>query len=130
MVCMAGCGLKSNPVPSTSASAPIPGEKKMAVSVSDKGIVLTWRFLDESGQLRYMNIERSRLGAPGNVCRDCPRTFERIGQLTVKDVQKEPPVYRFTDEHAEKGNIYSYRLKICTETGMCRESPVVEIDYQ
>jgi hypothetical protein len=127
VLCLAGCGLKANPVPSASSVVPGPEGKKMSVSVSESAVVLTWRFQDPKGELRYMNIERSRLGSAGNTCRDCPRTFERIGQLTAKDGQNE---YRYTDSNVEKGNVYSYRLKICSEIGVCRESQIVEIEYK
>ena len=121
------CGLKANPVPSISPVAPDQNGKKMSVSVSENAVVLTWRFQDPKGELRYMNVERSRLGSAGNTCRDCPRTFERIGQLTVKGGQNE---YRYADANVEKGNVYSYRLKICSEIGVCYESQIVEIEYK
>jgi hypothetical protein len=127
VICLTGCGLKANPVPSSFAILPVQNEKKMAVTISENTIVLTWRFQDPKGDLRYMNIEKSRLGSAGNTCRDCPRTFERIGQLIVKDDKNE---YRFTDSNVEKGSVYSYRLKICSEIGVCRESQVVEIEYK
>ncbi len=127
ILCLSGCGLKANPTPSTSAVPPGQSDKKMAVSINENAIVLTWNFLDPKGEFRYINIERSRLGSAGNTCRDCPRTFERIAQLTVRSDQNE---YRFSDSSVEKGNAYSYRLKICSEIGVCRESQIVEIDYK
>lgn len=130
ILCLTGCGLKGNPVLSASGISTVPAsqsEKKMGVNISENGIVLTWRFHDPKGELRYMNIERSRLGSPGNTCRTCPRTFEQIGQVTAKSEKAE---YKFTDLNVEKGNVYSYRLKICSEIGFCRESQIMEIEYK
>lgn len=77
-----------------------------------------------------MYIERSKLGSAGNICRDCPRTFERMGQMPVESDTNKNQAYRFVDALAQKGSVYSYRLKLCDEAGVCRESQTVEIDFK
>lgn len=77
-----------------------------------------------------MNIERSQLGGAGNACKDCPRTFERIGQLPVLKARSEKDDYKYTDSIVEKGKTYSYRLKLCDDAGNCRESQTAEIDFK
>jgi len=125
-----GCGLKANPVSPTSAVFQKQGEQKLTVSADGNAVVLTWQFQNQAGMTSHMNIEKSQLGSAGNICKDCPRTFERIGQLQVLNVKNGKNEYRFTDSLVEKGKTYSYRLKLCDEAGVCRESQTVEIDFK
>lgn len=127
---MAGCGLKANPVPPASAVSQNQGGQKLTVSADGKAIVLTWQLQNQAGMLSHINIEKSQLGSAGNICRDCPRIFEKIGQLQVLNAKNEKNEYRFADLLVEKGKIYSYRLKLCDEAGVCRESQTVEIDFK
>jgi hypothetical protein len=121
-----GCGLKANPVRSESAASAKQAEQRLSSSVDGNAIVLAWQLKNQT-VISYINVEKSQLGSAGNVCKDCPRTFERIGQVPVK---KENDEYRFVDSAVEKGRIYSYRLKLCDEAGVCRESQTVEVDYK
>ena len=41
-------------------------------------------FYDKNGLINSIIIEKSEVGSAGNECKDCPRTFERIGQIPVK----------------------------------------------
>ena len=125
---LSGCGLKANPVPLVSADLPMPVADKLAAKAKENAIVLTWMLNDPAGRIRYIDIARSRLGSPGNVCKDCPGTFEKIGQLRVDDPKKSE--YSFTDFLTEKGQTYSYRLKLCDEAQMCSESQTVEADMK
>ena len=126
---IAGCGLKANPVPQASVGASHQAQQKLTVSADGNAVLLVWQLQNQSGT-RYMNIERSKLGSAGNICRDCPRTFERMGRLPVEDAKKMNQAYRFVDLLAQKGSLYSYRLKLCDEAGECRESQTVEIDFK
>jgi len=127
---MAGCGLKANPVSPASAVSQNHDGQKLTVSADGKAIVLTWQLQNQAGMLSHINIEKSKLGSAGNICRDCPRTFEKIGQLQVLNTKNEKNEYRFADLLVEKKEIYSYRLKLCDEAGVCRESQTVEIDFK
>jgi len=99
------------------------------VSADGNAVLLTWQLQNQSG-IRDMYIERSKLGSAGNICRDCPRTFERMGQMPVESDTNKNQAYRFVDALAQKGSVYSYRLKLCDEAGVCRESQTVEIDFK
>ncbi len=125
-----GCGLKANPAPSASAVIPNKGEQKLTVSTDGNAVVLTWQMQNPDGKIKHTTIEKSQLGSTGNICRDCPRTFEKIGQLQVLNANNKKSEYRFADSLVEKGKIYSYRLKLCDEAGVCRESQIVEIDFK
>ena len=121
---LAGCGLKANPVPLVSADLPMPVADKLAAKAKENAIVLTWMLNDPAGRIRYIDITRSRLGSPGNVCKDCPGTFEKIGQFRVDDPKKSE--YSYTDFLAEKGQTYRYRLNLCDDADLCNESQTVD----
>jgi hypothetical protein len=123
-----GCGLKANPVPPASAVSQNQNEQKLTASADGDAVLLTWQFRYPAGKISYINIEKSQLGSTGNICKDCPRTFEKIAQLPVNDVKKNED--RFNDSLVVKGKIYSYRLKLCDEAGVCQESSTVEIDFK
>lgn len=125
---LAGCGLKANPQPLLTAALQMPVVQTLTATVAENTIVLTWTLNDPAGRTSYISIERSRLGSPGNACKDCPRTFEKIGQLRVDDRKKNE--YSFTDSLVEKSQTYSYRLKLCDEAQMCSESQTVEADMK
>lgn len=125
---LAGCGLKANPVPLVSVGLQNQAAQELMASVDGNTIVLTWTLNDPAGRTRYITIERSRLGSPGNACKDCPRTFEKIGQLKVDDRKNNE--YSFADSLAAKGQTYSYRLKLCDEADICSESQSVEADMK
>lgn len=122
-----GCGLKGNPVSPTTAGFQSQGEQKLTATAVENAVMLAWQFQDMAGKISHINIEKSVLGSPGNVCRDCPRVFERIAQLPVR---KDNDEYRLRDASVAKGKIYSYRLKLCNEAGICQESQIVEIDFK
>ena len=102
----------------------MPVADKLAAKAEENTIVLTWVLHDPAGRIRYIDIARSRLGDPGNVCKDCPGAFEKIGQVRVDDPKKSE--YSFTDLLAEKGQTYRYRLNLCDDADLCSESQTVE----
>jgi hypothetical protein len=53
-----------------------------------------------------------------------------MGQMPVESDTNKNQAYRFVDALAQKGSVYSYRLKLCDEAGVCRESKTVEIDFK
>jgi hypothetical protein len=128
-----GCGVKGNPV----MLSTVPDNGRMVQNLSalsdGNAVHLNWDFYGRDAKISYIAVEKSELGSAGNECRDCPRTFERIGQVPVEKIGQENREYNhinFTDVHVLKGKIYSYRLKICHETGVCQESQTVEIDFK
>jgi hypothetical protein len=124
---LTGCGLKSNPEPPMFAPSPGKGEQALTVTSDGNAVVLTWLFQNRDEKINYINIEKSELGSAGNICRDCPRVFHKISQISV---QNEINEYRFTDQGVERGKFYSYRLRLCDEAGVCRESSAKEIEIK
>lgn len=119
VIVIAGCGLKANPV-----SKPIQDEKPviLTATIADDAIVLFWQSPEEtSGHAR---IDKSVLGTSGNICKDCPRSYSRIAELTV------PGASRYVDEDVEKGKSYDYRISLCDARGDCRQTQTVHVDMK
>lgn len=127
-ILLTGCGLKANPVPLVSVGQKNQVAQELTASADGNSVVLTWTLPDSPVKISYIDVERSQLGSSGNVCRDCPRQFDKIGQLIVDDSKKNE--YRFADALVEKGQTYSYRLKLCDENTVCNESQTVETDFK
>lgn len=127
-ILLTGCGLKANPVPLVSVGQKNQVAQELTASADGNSVVLTWTLPDSPVKISYIDVERSQLGSSGNVCRDCPRQFDKIGQLIVDDSKKSE--YRFADALVEKGQTYSYRLKLCDENTVCNESQTVETDFK
>jgi hypothetical protein len=103
-----------------------------ALSIGET-VVLKWDFQDKSGLINYIVVERSEVGTPGNECKNCPRTFAVIGQITVKEgktADKEKRALSFTDAKVVKENIYNYRLMLCEENRNCIEASTAEINFK
>ena len=133
LIIFTGCGVKSNPVPYPAVLQKKPAVKNMEISMAEDAVVLKWILQDKDGLISFMIIERSEVGTPGNECKDCPRTYERIGQIAVKGAiaaPKEEIELNFIDKKVVKGKIYGYRLKICEENGNCLEASQGEINFK
>lgn len=129
VIIITGCGLKGNPVPYPTLPEKIPSAKNMEALSENDAIILKWNFQDSAGLISYIGIDRSEAGSPGNECKDCPRTFIRIGQVSVKGTrpaEKELQALSFTDNKAVKGKTYTYRLMLCEDNGNCAEAETVE----
>jgi hypothetical protein len=133
LIIFAGCGFKSNPVPYPPMPDGKPVIENMEALALGKEVVLKWIFLNKNGLINFIGIERSEVGTPGNECKTCPRTYTRIGQISVKEgkpADKERKALSFTDTKAEKGKIYNYRLMLCEENRNCSEASMVEINFK
>jgi hypothetical protein len=96
-------------------------------------VILSWNFYGKGSKINYIAIEKSELGSAGNECRDCPRTFERIGQVSVKEIKQENNEYsnlNFTDKEVVNGKTYNYRLLICDDFNICRESSAMDVNFK
>jgi len=105
----------------------------LKVVSAGNAVILSWDFYRKDSNVNYIAIEKSELGSAGNECRDCPRTFERIGQVSVKEIKQENNEYRnlnFTDKEVVNGKTYNYRLLICDDFNICRKSPETEINFK
>ncbi|PKN77057.1 MAG: hypothetical protein CVU52_02145 [Deltaproteobacteria bacterium HGW-Deltaproteobacteria-10] len=130
---LSACGFKGNPAPYPAMSDSKPAIQKMEAISSGEAIVLQWDFQDKKGLISYIDIERSETGTPGNECKGCPRTYTKIGRISVKSsrpADKEQRTLSFTDTNAIKEKIYNYRLLLCEENGNCSESSTVDINFK
>lgn len=129
-----GCGFKGNPSPYPAIPGSKPVIKNMEALSSGEAVILKWNFQDKKGLISYIGIERSEVGTIGNECKDCPRTYTRIGQVPVKEAgmpaDKELRALNFTDTYTVKGNIYNYRLMMCEGNGNCSEASTAEINFK
>lgn len=133
LIACVSCGLKSNPVPYPVLPDRKPVVKNMEVFSIEDTISLKWNFQDKDRLIKYIGIERSEVGTPGNECKDCPRTFERIGEVSVKgelSTDKEQTVLNFVDKKVVRGKIYTYRLMLCPDNGNCPEASRAEINFK
>jgi hypothetical protein len=107
--------------------------KDMQAISSDGAVILKWNFQDMDGKINYINIEKSEVGSAGNECKDCPRRFERISQMQIKEIildNKVSSALSYTDKKVVKGRIYNYRLILCEDAGICLEAAAAEINYK
>ena len=133
VVVISGCGLKANPVPIKSIIDYRLIVKDMQAMPSDEAVILKWNFQDISGKIKYINIEKSEVGSAGNECKDCPRTFESISQIKIKENildNKVSNALSYTDKKVVKGKIYNYRLSLCDDADICLETSAVEVNYK
>lgn len=125
-----GCGLKGNPVSSSNVPEYSQAVQNLKATVdNDKAIFLKWNYENKDGRISRIFVERSTVGTAGNECRDCPRTYERIGQMPVKGLTEQLS-QSFTDKNVILGNSYTYRLILCDDNGICQESAVVDIHFK
>jgi hypothetical protein len=133
VIVFTGCGFKGNPAPYPALPDRKPVTKNMEAFSTREAVVLKWNFQDKDGLISYIGVEKSEFGTPGNECKNCPRTFTRIGQIAVKagmPADKEQRALTFTDTDVVREKIYSYRLMLCEENGNCSEASTVEINFK
>jgi hypothetical protein len=128
----AGCGIKGNPV--ILSTMPDHGQivQNMKAVSSDGAVILKWDFYDKNFKINYITVEKSEVGSAGNECKDCPRTFESIGQVLIKEERqknKEYDSFSFTDKKVVHGKTYNYRLVLCDNINICFESSTAEINF-
>jgi len=128
-----GCGIKGNPV----IISNVPDYRQVvknfrAVSSGDE-VILKWDFYDRNFKINYVVVEKSEVGSAGNECKDCPRKFERIGQVPVNKMGRTNEEYNsfsFTDKKVIQGKTYNYRLMLCDNFDLCYESNTTEINFK
>jgi hypothetical protein len=129
LIIIIGCGLKGNPVPYPISPDKMPSAGNIEALSDNDTIILKWDFQDSAGLISYIGIEKSEAGSPGNECKNCPRTFTRIGEISVKSTKsnnKEMRKLSFVDKNVVKGKVYSYRLMLCEDNRNCTEAVAVE----
>ena len=133
LIILTGCGLKGNPAPYPVTPDRKPVINNMETLSTGDTVLLKWNFQDKNGLINHIGIERSEVGTPGNECKNCPRTYTRIGQISVKagmTADKEQRALSFTDTNVTKVKIYNYRLMLCEENGNCSEASTAEINFK
>jgi len=112
--------------------------QNMEAVSSDNAVILKWDFYNIDPKITGIAIEKSEVGSAGNECKDCPRTFKRVGQVPVgpakslgEDWQKkEYSSLSFKDIEVEQGKTYNYRLMLCDDSNVCLESSAAEINLK
>lgn len=133
LILLTGCGLKGNPVALSTGPDHHQIIQNMKAVSSDDAVILTWNFYDKDVKINYVAIEKSEVGSVGNECKDCPRTYERVGQAPMKGIgpeKKESHTLSFTDKKVAKGKTYNYRLMLCDDSGVCLEGSAAEINFK
>ena len=128
-----GCGVKGNPVTLSRMSDNVRIVQNLKAVSAGNAVMLSWDFYCKDSNINYIAIEKSELGSAGNECKDCPRKYERIGQVSVKEIKQKNNEYRnlnFTDKEVVNGKKYNYRLLICDDFNVCRESSATEINFK
>lgn len=133
LISFTGCGIKGNPVVKSRVPDSSQIVKNFKADFSGDEVVLKWDFVNKDSEISYIAIEKSEVGSAGNECRDCPRTFEQIAQMPVKEAgekMKENNNFDFRDKKIIHGKIYNYRLMLCDESNICYESNSTEINFK
>jgi len=133
LIIVTGCGLKGNPIASTSVIDYKNLVKNMEASMLNDSVVLKWDFYNKDGIINYILIEKSEVGSAGNECKGCPRTYERIGKIFVKESAREDKKFKafnFTDKKVERDKTYNYRLMLCDNDAFCSEASNTEINFK
>lgn len=128
-----GCGVKGSPVVLSAVPDNALIVQNMNAVASGGAVILKWDFHDKNSKIVYIIIEKSEAGSAGNECKSCPRTFERIGEVTVKKVRQEEKGYNsfsFTDNKVTQGKTYIYRLLLCDDFNICLKSATIEVNYK
>jgi predicted small lipoprotein YifL len=131
VIIFTGCGLKGNPVSLSTASDHRQSVQNVKAVSSGDAVILKWDYYDKDVKINYIAIERSEVGSAGNECKDCPRTFGRVGLVPIKRTEnKESNTFSFTDKKVVQGKIYNYRLMLCDDSGVCLEGSAAEINFK
>ena len=123
----AGCGKKADPrYPHDSYPEKV---SDLTVSIDEGRAVLEWGIPGQWDRAGSVRIFRSALKVDGSDCPGCPRIYAVVEYLPLRDVRsKEKGKFRYVDRNIRRGFSYSYRLVICSSSGMCgEESKTVEI---
>jgi hypothetical protein len=128
LILFTGCGIKGNPV--ILSNVPDYGliVKDFMADFLNNEVTLKWDFYNRDNKIDHIVIEKSEVGSAGNECKDCPRTFERIGQMPVKDVVEKNKRFSFADKKVIHGKTYDYRLMLCDDSNICYEGSTIEIN--
>jgi len=125
-----GCGKKADPVPPR--FTPPPAVADLAARATEEGIRLEWTEPAHSEPVERVLIMRSELLVAGESCPGCPRTFNRIAELSPEEIEEtEEGRAWYLDGRVEESILYTYRIVICDSSRYCgAESNPAEIKFR
>lgn len=125
-----GCGKKADPVPPR--FIPPPAVADLIVRAEDEGIRIEWTEPAHSEPIERVRIMRSELLVAGESCPGCPRTFNRIAELSPEEIEEtEEGRASFLDRKVDEGVLYTYHIVICDSARYCgAESNQAEIKFR
>lgn len=134
VVILVGCGIKGNPSAPSFVKSSVEAVQNFKAISSPDGVILKWDVSKRDSSIDHMVIERSEVGSPGNECKDCPRTYEKIAEIGAggKELPQNGDSYKnlsFIDKKVVKGKIYNYRLLICNRKNNCIEGSTAENNF-
>lgn len=128
-----GCGVKGNPVISKNIPDNARIVQNFKATASGNEVILEGEIYSRDPQNSSIVMERSELGSSGNECKDCPKKYERIAKIFVKEIKKENKEHNnfsFTDKKVTHGKVYNYQLLLCDDFNTCFKKAVTEINFQ
>jgi hypothetical protein len=126
-----GCGVKGNPVVLNKDPVDAMIIRNFKAASSNSAVELQWYCQDKNSKINYIAVEKSESGSSGNECKGCPRKYERIGQVLMKEVKQGNNEHiSFLDKKVTQGKTYNYRLLLCNEFNKCFENAATEIDFK
>jgi len=133
MTCMAGCGVKGNPVRLMDVSNHVQVIRNMKADVAGNAVLLEWDIDTKDLKNNYVAIEKREWSRSGKQCKNCSGSFERIGKVLLNEEKKERKNnsrFIFSDKKVTRGKTYHYRLLLCNELNVCSESAATEINFK
>ncbi|WP_124327619.1 hypothetical protein [Desulfonema ishimotonii] len=109
---MAGCGVKTFPVPPR--RLPPPPAANLSAEVSGGTLTLSWQIQkaeDGKNAAAGFRVYRSKEPVSEPDCKTCPVTYEQVADLAVSDTDREKGRMIHT-ESLEKGYRYKYKVTV------------------
>ncbi len=120
MLLFAGCGKKADP----RYSLEVYPDKvsNLMVSAESDRIILKWDMPNDWDRSAQVRVLRSALKLGGIECKNCPRIYALLQSIPLRDARsKEAGKFFYVDRNIREGFSYSYRVVICTYSGVCGE---------
>jgi hypothetical protein len=133
IACIAGCGVKGNPVRLMDVSGHVQVIRNMKADVAGNSVLLAWDMDTKGLKNNYVAIEKREWGRTGKKCKNCSGNYERIGNVLLNEEKKERNDYNnfvVSDKKVNRGKTYHYRLLLCNEMDVCSERAATEINFK
>ena len=80
-----GCGVKGNPVIIKNVSGKQQAVGNLKSYAVEHAVSLKWDIETDVSENHYVAVEKSKWDTGGNESNNCPRTYERIGPISLND---------------------------------------------